>query len=285
MWVAALGLTITVHGSTALAQGLPAFEVASVRPSPEMPPAQGAAGVHITKQQVRFAYLSLRDYLSIAFNVPIHQISGPEWINSARFDIAATMPATAKDEDFPQMIEALLRDRFRLQAHRESRDAPVYALEVGRDGTKLVASPDDTPKDAPFTVTSSGGPDGISADLGSGSSFTLTNTRFEFKKVTMQTLADTLGRFMRHPVLDRTNLQGRYDVGFAIAPQDYMPLMIRSAVNAGITLPPQALQLLDAPSLGSVEDGLRSLGLSLEERRAPLAHLVVDSIERTPTEN
>ena len=64
-----------------------------------------------------------------------------------------------------------------------------------------------------------------------------------------------------------------------------MPLMIRSAVNAGATLPPQALQLLDAPSFGSVENGLRSLGLSLEERRAPLDHLVVDSIERTPTEN
>jgi len=61
--------------------------------------------------------------------------------------------------------------------------------------------------------------------------------------------------------------------------------MIRSAVNAGITLPPQALQLLDAPSLGSVENGLRSLGLSLEERRAPLDYVVVDSMERTPTEN
>jgi uncharacterized protein (TIGR03435 family) len=56
-------------------------------------------------------------------------------------------------------------------------------------------------------------------------------------------------------------------------------------VNAGITLPPQALQMLDAPSLGSVENGLRSLGLSLEERRAPREYIVVDSMERTPTEN
>ena len=64
-----------------------------------------------------------------------------------------------------------------------------------------------------------------------------------------------------------------------------MPLMVRSAVNAGITLPPQALQMLDAPSLGSVEEGLRSLGLSLEERRAPLDYLVVDSMERMPTDN
>jgi hypothetical protein len=70
--VAALGLAICAAGSTtALAQGSPTFGVASVRPSPDGPPAQGQAGVHITKNQVRFAYLSLRDYLSIAFSVPI----------------------------------------------------------------------------------------------------------------------------------------------------------------------------------------------------------------------
>jgi uncharacterized protein (TIGR03435 family) len=273
------------HDSTALAQEPPAFGVASVRPSPEGPPAQGQAGVHITKNQVRFAYLSLREYLSIAFSVPIHQVSGPEWINSARFDIAATMPENATESGFPKMMEALLRDRFKLQAHRESRESPILALEVGRNGTKLVAMPDDTPKDAPVSVTSSGNAQGVSADLGNGSSFTLTNNRFEFTKVTMPALAITLGRFMRYPVLDRTNLQGRFDIGFNIAAEDYMPLMVRSAVNAGITLPPQALQLLDAPSLGSVENGLRSLGLSLEERRAPLDYLIVDSMERTPTAN
>ena len=273
------------HDSTALAQDAPAFGVASVRPSPEGPPAQGQAGVHITKNQVRFAYLSLRDYLSIAFSVPIHQVSGPEWINSARFDIAATMPENATQDDFPKMMEALLRERFMLRAHRESRESPILALEVGRNGTKLVAMAGDIPKDAPVSVTSSGNAQGVSADLGNGSSFTLTNNRFAFTKVTMQALADTLGRFMRYPVLDRTKLQGRFDIAFNIAAEDYMPLMIRSAVNAGITLPPQALQMLDAPSLGSVENGLRSLGLSLEERRAPLDYLVVDSMERTPTDN
>ena len=273
------------HDSTALAQQSPAFGVASVRPSAEGPPAQGQAGVHITKNQVRFAYLSLRDYLSIAFSVPIHQVSGPEWINSARFDIAATMPENATESDFPKMMEALLRERFMLRAHRESRESPILALEVGRNGTKLVAMTDDIPKDAPVSVTSSGNAQGVSADLGNGSSFTLTNNRFEFTKVTMQALADTLGRFMRYPVLDRTKLRGRFDIAFNIAAEDYMPLMIRSAVNAGITLPPQALQMLDAPSMGSVENGLRSLGLSLEERRAPLDYLVVDSMERTPTDN
>jgi uncharacterized protein (TIGR03435 family) len=283
---AALGLAMSLHiVPTALAQGSPAFEVASIRPSADGPPAPGAAGVQITPQQVRFAYLSLRDYLSIAYKVPVHQIAAPEWINSTRFDIMAKLPEGTTPDDFPLMVQELFRDRFKLQAHMESRESPVYALGIGRNGSKLVRVPDEAPKGEPFTVTSSGGPDGISADLGQGASLTLTNTRFEMKKVTTQILADTLGRFMDHPVLNDTKLEGRYDIGFDIAPEDYMPLMIRSAVNAGIQLPPQAMQLLDTPTKGSVEAGLRSLGLSLEARKAPLDHLVVDSIERMPTEN
>ena len=196
---AALGLAICAHGSTAFAQ---ASAHVWRRPCARRPTdhrRRGQAGVHITKNQVRFAYLSLRDYISLAFAVPIQQVSGPEWINSTRFDIAATMPENATPEDFPKMMEALLRDRFKLQTHKESRESTVLALEVGRNGTKLVATPDDVPKDAPVSVTSSGTAQGVSADLGGGSSFTLTNTRLEFKKVTMQSVADTLARFMRYP--------------------------------------------------------------------------------------
>jgi uncharacterized protein (TIGR03435 family) len=64
-----------------------------------------------------------------------------------------------------------------------------------------------------------------------------------------------------------------------------MPMLIRSAVNAGMTLPPQAMAQLDQPSMGSVESGLKALGLVIEARRAPLDVLVVDSMDRIPTEN
>ncbi len=264
------------------------FEVASIRPTPnsDVPPAPGAAGVHITKEQVHFAYLSLRDYLSIAFDVPIQRISGPDWINSARFDIGATFPGGATPEQFPKMMQSLLRDRFKLQSHMESRESPVFTLEVARGGLKIAAVPFDLQKDAAFSVTSSGGPEGVTADLGQGASLVFTNTTFEARKVTMAILIATLGRFLDRPILDQTKLgDARFDVTFPIAQEDYMPMLIRSAVNAGITLPPQALAALDAPSMGSVEAGLKSLGLSLEARRAPLDLLVVDSIERMPTEN
>ena len=266
------------------AQTTPAFEVASIRPTPDTPPAAGVAGVHISQQQVRFSYLSLRDYISIAHKVSIQQISAPEWINSARFDIAATFPAGATREQFPQLVEALLRDRFRLRVHRESRESPIYALER-LPGFRLTPVPEETLTEGPVAVTSSGSPDGVVADLGQGSSLLFTKDRFEVRKVTMAILTETLGRFLDRPVVNLTKLEGHYDLSFTIAPEEYMPMLVRSAVNAGIPLPPTALSALDGASIGSVIDGLKALGLSLEARRGPLDVLVVDSIERMPTEN
>jgi len=61
--------------------------------------------------------------------------------------------------------------------------------------------------------------------------------------------------------------------------------MIRSAVAAGVSLPAAALHLLDTASPAAVPDALKALGLALQARRAPLEVVVIDSIDRTPTEN
>ena len=261
------------------------FEVASIRPTPDTPPAPGQAGVHISQQQVRFAYLSLRDYIGIAYRVPVQHISAPEWINSARFDVSATFPAGSTPEQFPQLVQSLLRDRFKLQAHRESRESPIYALEVASSGLKISAIPEEALKEGPFSVTSTGDANGVAADLGQGASLLVNSTRFEARKVTMAILVETLGRFVDRTIVDQTKLEGRYTVGFDIRSEDYGPMMVRAGVNAGIPMPPQALALLDGASAGSVFDGLKALGLSLEPRRGPVEMLVVDSIDKTPTEN
>jgi uncharacterized protein (TIGR03435 family) len=125
----------------------------------------------------------------------------------------------------------------------------------------------------------------VSAELGQGASFSFTPEKFEVKKVTMEALVNTLGRFLDRPILDLTKLEGRYNITFPVTREEYMPMLVRSAVNAGVTLPPQALQLLDNPAIGSVIDGLKAVGLSLEARKEPLDMLVVDAMEKTPTEN
>ena len=57
------------------------------------------------------------------------------------------------------------------------------------------------------------------------------------------------------------------------------------AVNAGMMLPPQVLQLLDSGSVASLIDGLQQLGLKVDARKAPLDVLVVDQLSKTSTEN
>jgi uncharacterized protein (TIGR03435 family) len=270
--------------ATAQTKDSPSFEVASIRPSPDVPPATGAAGVQITKDRVHFGYLSLRDYLMIAYGVPPQRVTAPEWVATTRFDIAATFPGGATPEQFPDLVKNLLRERFKLQAHLEKRESPVYVLEVAAGGLKAPRVPDEAPKDAPLTIAGSGSRDGVTADLGEGAFLEFKNDKFEAKRVTMRILSETLGRFIDRPILDQTNLDGRYDIKFAVAQEDYMPMLVRSAVNAGVTLPPQAMAALDLPSMGSVENGLKSLGLVIAPRRAPLDVLVVDSIERAPTE-
>jgi uncharacterized protein (TIGR03435 family) len=261
----------------------PRFEVASIRVSPE--PGPGArGGLTITRQQARFSLLSLNDYIGIAFDVRLHQIVGPDWLATSRFEISATIPEGQPPTAMSSMLRALLEERFALRTHREQREFAVYGLEV-LPGATLIKLPEEAQPDGAFTVSGGGNASGAAIDLGQGASLTLGNNRFEAKKVTMAMLADLLGRFVERPVVDMTTLEGRYDITFEVAEEDFRTMMMRAARSSGAALPPQVLQLLDTASLAAVPDALKSVGLSLTSKRAPLDVLVIDSMERLPTEN
>lgn len=280
----ALSVTLTLVVAGAAAQDRPSFEAASIRPSPDELPTT-PAGVQFTPHQFRASYLSLKDYIGIAYRLPPHQVSAPEWVASSRFEIVATYPDGMPQEQFFGMLQSLLVERFELRSHRESREAPVYALEIVADRFKLSAVREEPEEKRPYTVASSGGPNGIAAELGGGATLSFANGRFDARKVTLAQFSETLTRFLDRPIMNLTGLEGRYDLGFDVPQEDYVPMLIRSAVNAGIPMPPQALSRLDGASIVSVQDGLKALGLSLTARRAPLDTLVVDSMRRTPTEN
>jgi len=70
-----------------------------------------------------------------------------------------------------------------------------------------------------------------------------------------------------------------------LMPEDFTAAMIRSAVAAGVSLPAQAMRLLDSASPNAIPDALKALGLSLDSKRAPIDVVVIDSADKTPTEN
>lgn len=264
------------------------FEVATIRPSALGPQDGATAGVRIDGAQVRCASLTLKDYIGMAYRIKLYQISGPDWIGSDRFDISATLPAGTPTTQFPEMMQRLLEDRFQVKIHHEKKDFPVYVLEAAKGGVKMQESaPDPNAEDAkaPLTIAGSGSAQGISVNLGRGSSYAFANNKFEAKRVTMATLAAILERFVDRPIVDMTDLAGAYEVSLPVTDEDYRVMLIHAGVNAGVSLPPQALRLLDGASTPSLFDAMEKLGLKLDARKAPLDVVVVDDARKTPTEN
>lgn len=266
----------------------PQFEVASIRPSSTEPQGQVNVGLHMDGAQVRVARLTLRDYIGIAYGLKVAQISGPDWIASDRFDISATIPAGETTAQIPEMFQALLADRFQLKFHREKQDFPVYALVLGKGPLKLKEVPPDP--DAPATpppvdVKAGGSVKGVNIDLGGGRTFSFVPNKVEVHKMTMTLFSRYLERLADRTIVDMTGLTGQYDLMFDISPDDYLPMLIRTAINAGVTLQPQALKFAEGYSSAGLSDALQTIGLKLDARKAPLDVIVVDDAKKTPIEN
>jgi uncharacterized protein (TIGR03435 family) len=265
------------------------FEVASIRPSTLTGADHVNIGVHIDGQRVSCVSLNLKDYIAAAYDLKIYQIEGPDYIGGERFDINAKLPSGAKESQVPDMLKALLADRFKMTSHFEKKDFPVYALVVAKSGLKMQEStPDPNAEEhqSPArSVSGSGGRGGVHIEYGNGSFFTMADNKFIARKLPMASFAEVLGRFEDKPVVNMTGLTGSYDFDLQFTPEDYMAMLIRSAIAAGVTLPPEALRAISGSSGDSLLNALDRLGLKLENRKAPINVLVVDHIEKSPTEN
>ena len=270
----------------------PEFEVASVKRSGDIVAGSGQQvniGVRIDGAQYHSNSLSLRDYISIAWRVKIYQVTGPDWISSERFDISAKIPAGTPRDKVNEMLQSLLEDRFGLRFHHDKKEFPVYGLLVVKKD-KLQPSPADATDGAeagaaPVDVAATGGSRGVNVNYGHGSYVSFADNKFEAKKLSMTLLAEWLGRFLDRPVVDMTDLTGLYDYKLEITPEDYRAMLIRSAVAAGVALPPEAIRLAQSSTDDSLYSALQSYGLKIEPRKAPLDVIVVDHAEKAPTAN
>jgi uncharacterized protein (TIGR03435 family) len=282
------GLCFLLAGSATFGQTKPTFEVASIRPS-----ADQVTGVRVgfqaTGSQVRVTAMSVKDYVGIAYRVRPQQIEGPDWIGSQRFDVVATIPDGVPASQIPEMLRTLLEDRFQMHVHRESKEQPVYVLGASKAGVKLTeARPDpNAPADPAGTVNVTGGGNasGIGVNIGNGRSFAVADNQVQIHGMTMFDVAEVLTRFVDRVVVDQSGLTAKYDLTLDLTPEDFNAIRVRSAVNAGVPLPPQAMRLLDNYSPQALAAPLSKFGITFEARKAPLDMVVIDSLSKTPTEN
>jgi uncharacterized protein (TIGR03435 family) len=288
------------------------FEVASIKASAPLDPqkmmsGQQRVGMKTDAGRVDIENWSILELLNTAYKVSPARLTGPGWpagvnpLTAARYDIHATFPPGATKDDVPEMLQSLLAERWKLAFHNEQKEQQVLALVVGKDGPKLQPSPAETPDSAnttnrPDPVQVSGDPvKGMTIrGAGQAGAMKLNVTPDGFihmtaERLTMTQLADSLVQFLGRPVVDQTGLTGNYQVAFELSQAD----VLAAARAAGMQLPGApaaggagpAAAAADPSGSTSAYQSVEKMGLKLEPRKAQVEYMVIDRLEKTPTED
>ena len=284
------------------------FEVASVRPSDPAPPGtRGGRGGLVPNSPDRLTYQRalFRTLLMDAYGVQRDQIKGPEWATAdfvdggALYDVSAKVPPGATREQVATMLRNLLTERFKLSLHREQVQLSGYALVTAKGGPRLKVSagpPAESERNQTvkgpvnLQIQKDGFPE-LFPGRNMGGTFKGGAVRTRFRDYPMSDLVQQFSFALGVRMVDKTGLAGKYDFTLEFTlPEN------ASAVGAIVTLPlapgqmaplsrnlPSEAQTDSVSAISSAME--RQLGLKLEASRIPVDTLVIDHVEKTPTDN
>jgi len=226
------------------------FEVASVKPSQP-----GAEGVVLRSAPGHQRFIAtnetLEEIVLVAYRLREDHFTGePKWMAADHWDINAEAERPSSPAEVHIMILNLLKDRFKLRTHFETKERPVYVMSVDKTGMKM--TPDEIGSAGDLAIQESG------------------YRKWTAKFVPMDYLAWLLSVHLDRPIVDRTGLKGTYDFTLSWNP----------ALSAG----PADDAAGDSSGPGLFEAVRKQLGLQLEPQRAPVETLVIDHVEK-PAEN
>lgn len=261
-----LTLTVLVFSRLLSAQ---TFEVASVKPAPPPGPAR-PAGRQIhggpgspDPGTITYINMDLLSLVTMAYDAHAYQVVGPDWLISTRFDIAAKLPRRTTLAQFRAMLQNLLADRFKLSVHRDQKQFQGFDLTVAKGGPKLTKSTetsvstagDGGPQPPPTPPQPPPGYAGVIA--------------LRLNRSSMEHFAEFLSGVLGQPVHDVTGLTDTYDIQVR-----YSLAGLQPEVSPGEDSLPTPLEALQ-----------QQLGLKLVPRKETVSLVVIDRIEKTPTEN
>lgn len=278
-------------------------------------------GPQIGASRANYNNMQLNGLIAIAYNVRLYQIDGPSWLNDQRYDIEATMPEGATKNDAPAMLRALLEDRFKLTTHRAQQEHKVLALVASKAGVKMkeaAAAPQAFDPDSPLkpgeqqmegldgpvrlkfdadgTITRNMGARGTIVQRFDRQSMTM---HFTSDAVNMDGFAEMLSNLLlmtgganSRQVVDKSGLKGYYQIDVEIPLADVLSMARSQGFNvpqpppgggvAGTGAVPEAS---DPGGGASLFQSVKQMGLKLEDQSATVDRLVIDHMEKTPTEN
>jgi uncharacterized protein (TIGR03435 family) len=265
------------------ANGKIAFEVASIKPPDASSPDQIRVGMSTDAGMLRYTNVSLKDCIRVAYRVKDFQVEGPDWIGNARFNIVAKLPAGSSEDQIPEMLQALLAERFKLTAHRDTKEHAIYAMVAAKGGPKL--KPAEVPTGGGAVAGGNAGRGGIPRGAIS-MQVAPDGVHLKAASATLASLGEMLSRFSERPVVDMTGVEGQYDFELVFAPET-MRGMPGGGRGPGPGAGGEGHSGADGAEggAGSIYDSVQRYGLKLEPRKAPMPMVVVEHIEQTPTEN
>jgi len=233
----------------------PSFEVATIKPSkPGTPGKYIGGGRNFTTLNT-----ALSDLLTFAYGIHPKQIVGaPAWVEEEKYDLAGEPDAKGQPslDQTRIMIQKLLTDRFQLKFHRDKKELAVYALTVGKNGSKLTRSQAD-PNGPPRLLFTRLG------NLPAGNT-----TMADFASVMQMAVLDK-------PVVDQTGLSGKWDFTLTWTPDatQFIGLGGGTAPAPDSDAPPDLFTAIQ-----------QQLGLKLDSIKAPAEVFVIDHVEK-PSDN
>ncbi len=228
--------------------GAQTFEAASIKPNRS---GSGSSSTHGSPGMIRMENVSLQKMILMAYGIPDdreYALEGPPWLSSERFDIVARHAGDTPQEQVRKMLQNLFAERFHLALHPETRQLATYTLVVAKDGPKIRA-----------------------VEAGSGSRTSGRPGKLELTTTSMDKLANLLSRIMGRPVVNATGLSGVFTFTLEWTPDETQRFGV-----------PNEEAAIGRSLFGALQD---QLGLKLEGKKGPVEILVVDRIDRQPTEN
>jgi uncharacterized protein (TIGR03435 family) len=252
---------------------LPVFDVASVKPNTSYIRSQdryspaGYAAANVSLKFLIYAAYGLPDPWG-----PSHYLAGgPSWLDADRYDIEARvedgsiprdLPAKDRNEKIRLMLQELLADRFQLKVHRETRQVPIYAMVVAKNGPRLRKATLEEKECLGIPIGYAACQERFLGGMRRG---------IRALAVDMSDLAQYLSGYADRPIVDQTGIQGLFEIKTGAWSPD-------QPVATG----DQAAEPASLPTLFTMLQ--EDLGLKLEPRRGPLEIVVVDRAEK-PAEN
>ena len=231
----------------------------------------------------------LRLLIQNAYSVQEYQISGgPGWIQSEGYNIDAKGDGKANRAQTFLMLRSLLEDRFQLKVHRETKELPVYALTVGKNGPKLPRPKEggciaiDPNAPAPLPPPNARGRSPVFPCGRAGVMAESSGARIQGGKVPMVEFIRTLAMIMGRPVTDRTGFAEAFDLLLDFTPDDATAGLPRGMGPGDAGSPAPAADPAAPPTIFAALQ--EQLGLKLESAKGPIEVIVIDHVER-PTGN